>query len=181
MAIDFGSFKEHLDIIALVGVLFAVWSSRRILNSYDDSDKLQVAAIAALDKKLDDKVSSTNKLIQEMDTKREGSLVSVYQKIETVTAERDRKTDIALKELHKWLEDMVNDRHKEIQKVVDLVALEIKHNREERDKQVRELEKAFSELKGEHEGIQCGTDRRQNVIPGNYIPTRRITNEADNT
>jgi hypothetical protein len=151
MALDFGSFKEHYDVVAVLGSAFILWSSNRMITKFEQNDKDQLEAIKELAK-------SNSASYKELNTKIDMAIADVVKK----TGEMDNKREQGFKDLYIRLEHIVEDRDKQLELI-----------RVARDKQYGELSQAFERLKGEHKAMLCVVERRKHFIEGEYEPERK--------
>lgn len=84
MALDLGSFKEHADVIAVLGLLFAAWSSKRILGKLEKNISDNTDAITELDTKVEAELKAQNTTCEQRSK-------DIHKRIDTIQTERDKQ------------------------------------------------------------------------------------------
>jgi hypothetical protein len=139
MGFDLGSVKEHTDVIAVLGAMFTLWSSNRMLNKFEKNDSDLATAI----KELNDKVDAKHK--------------------EVIT-----KADDNFKELNSRREDGLSKVYIAFGEAIKNANGHLEEVRVARDQQVGMINGRLATLEGEHKSMLCIVERRKHVIDGIY-------------
>lgn len=92
MAMSLGSFTEHAEVIAVLGILFGLWSSKRILGKLEKNDSDTVKALEELDAKIE-------RDLKEIEQRCENRVAAVYLKMDQERVLRDTQVNALSQQL----------------------------------------------------------------------------------